>query len=658
MPDINAPLLSTNTEDEQGQNGSSHEENDRTHTTTASYGTILYPYPRHLQPGHFTSLEKVMFFLSSILIILLFLFVGLYARSSQKDDDDVPIIQPTPTHDIPSNDTKTLYCLDSSCIVTAAQILQDVDRALDPCDDFYAYACSQWKESHVLSDAKPRLDRATITTESIYYRLEQLLTRGYTKHHELLPNPDDILDEQLFTKLSDLYASCMYQEPVVIAPLYHLFRTIRPWIPPDRPQVDQGGLNKALRFLADRNIWPLFETTHDRSNEFGWKSWSTIATARRIIEFEKTLAHLAMTAERAKAERWSQARLQTEAPMVNWTLFSSQSTLIVPSTHFVDQLQRHVLSANPRTLHMYFLWRIIWHHLDRLGDGPSSLRLPLDTKLSGVTTRRERREFCIQMIDQSPMGLLLGRYYVLDQQPPRLQNAAKEGVEAMAYTMKQYLKSRVPHLAWIPHDDEQTRQAILNKLDAMVVQVGHSDEIESVLSLAERFSRVRIDQDDFFGNMVRNDEHKARESQGMLHHAIDRHIWKKNPQSTHVSYDRELNKHAFDRIGRRFDEEGLDKGNGWTNESKDRIDRQNECLVKQYDTWGLDGQVMLDDNFADLGGLRAIEEHMIAAEDNRTTTMDLPGLEHWTHHQLVYIQLARLKCSSFMNPTTKKCQVW
>ncbi|KAI8992298.1 hypothetical protein BDB01DRAFT_424931 [Pilobolus umbonatus] len=80
------------------------------------YGSGIYRYPPYLQPGHFSSLEKLMFFLSSILLIILFIFVGLYARSSQDTDSTLP------SPHIPHN--KTQYCLTPDCIMTAAQLLQ------------------------------------------------------------------------------------------------------------------------------------------------------------------------------------------------------------------------------------------------------------------------------------------------------------------------------------------------------------------------------------------------------------------------------------------------------------------------------------------------------------------------------------------------------
>lgn len=71
--------------------------------SVTDYGSGVYRYPLYLQPGQFTSLEKLMFFVSSTLLILLCVFIGLYARSSFQDrwhqpPPTIPLPTATPTH--------------------------------------------------------------------------------------------------------------------------------------------------------------------------------------------------------------------------------------------------------------------------------------------------------------------------------------------------------------------------------------------------------------------------------------------------------------------------------------------------------------------------------------------------------------------------------
>ncbi|KAI8647014.1 hypothetical protein BD408DRAFT_409052 [Parasitella parasitica] len=746
MSDIDAPLIPKRTHDPEdpedyNQEQHSFDEDDEQERRTTDYGTEVYPYPAHLQPGHFTSLEKLFFFLCSLLLILLFVFVGLYARSSQKEDDDPASRMPSPK--TPKNHTKDQsYCLDYSCIITAAHILQDVDRELDPCDDFYAYTCSKWVQSHLIPDVRSRIDAYTMTTDAIHHRLDQILSRDFDrfnpteKEDVFLPSPDRILDRQLFIKLSDFYQSCMNQDAIEeagVAPLYDIFRTIRQLIPLDQP-VHSDNLHNTLAFLSDREIWALFEMKtlpdslhptkpslslsqgqlglphrelyddpeiisvymhvvtslldiifkQDTDNEFGWKTWSTIATARRIVEFEKKLA-LATFTDAQHPERWSVERLQNEAPNIDWQSFIKHHTalpdhILIPTPTFIANYNEALRSSNGRTLQMYLIWRTIWKYLDVMGEELVAPKRKLDAKLSGIEPRAkpERRDTCIELIDHSAMGLLMGRYFVMDHQQQQIAQA-KSKIEEMGHMIVKILQNRVPYLGWVPKDDGTTRNEILTKLQHIEFEIGFSTaepSIHNVISLAEYFGDVVIVKDSFFDNMMRNNKHRVRQTwRSLSQTTVDKHAWKINAQSVDISYNRELNKviipggllqlpyfdpngpqylyfgtigwligheimHGFDTIGRNYNVEGI-FGQWWTNDTIQQLDSQNKCLIDQYNAFGINGERTLDNNFADHGGL------LIEYLDATATTIatKIPGLDPWTEDQLSYIQFARMKCS-------------
>lgn len=48
----------------------------------------------------------------------------------------------------------TEYCVTPACVTVAAAILNAMDQGVDPCSDFYQYACGGWIRSNPLPDDK------------------------------------------------------------------------------------------------------------------------------------------------------------------------------------------------------------------------------------------------------------------------------------------------------------------------------------------------------------------------------------------------------------------------------------------------------------------------------------------------------------------------
>lgn len=47
-------------------------------------------------------------------------------------------------------------CLTESCVITASNLLQQMDRSVDPCKDFYRFTCGGYIDNTVLPEHKTR----------------------------------------------------------------------------------------------------------------------------------------------------------------------------------------------------------------------------------------------------------------------------------------------------------------------------------------------------------------------------------------------------------------------------------------------------------------------------------------------------------------------
>ncbi|CDS10795.1 hypothetical protein LRAMOSA11281 [Lichtheimia ramosa] len=553
----------------------------------------------------------------------------------------------------------------------------------------------------------------------------------------LLPPPDRIIDEQLFQKLQDFQHACMDEETIEqydITPLYDMFRTIRDYLPlkyyytmssPSPPYVH--GLSNALIYLAQHNVWPLFSFhvgadpkdssrpsfsiwqgelglpsheyysnsdilnaysevmeeilsavfSKDDANEFGWKTWSPVATARRIISFEKQLA----TTYHQNMERWSLDQLQKAAPNIDWSIIieallprgtPTPQEILIPSSTFVIELSdRIVQGANTRTLQLYLIWRVLWKYLDALGEEFVAPRRKLDAKLYGVEVRAKppRWQTCLSYADH-PFGFLLGRYLVRRTLDDLAEQQADDLLTSVGYT----LSDRIQSLDWIHEEDKQRFHDKMSHINHLVGYPKSQPDTRSAISLAEYYADAIVNKDSFFDSVKSVNKWHVKQTMGRLSTSVDPNAWDISPQHTEAVYDPLQNKLQvpasilcmpffdiqlpeflnYGQLGAMVGREILHAFNGreWSNATTTAFEAKARCFIQQYSKFTIegehgqiyyvDGEQTLKQNIADNGGLL----HAYLAWKRHVGQNDLPpGLDAWSREQLFFISFARMQCS-------------
>lgn len=90
------------------------------------------------------------------------------------------------------------YCRSISCVHAASTILERINLKVDPCNDFYEYACGTFLEKTHPPDDKNVVDTLSLTAEKL---TEQLLT--------LLSKPTYEGESKLHQLAKETFASCL-----------------------------------------------------------------------------------------------------------------------------------------------------------------------------------------------------------------------------------------------------------------------------------------------------------------------------------------------------------------------------------------------------------------------------------------------------------------
>ena len=89
-------------------------------------------------------------------------------------------------------------CLTPECVQTAASLLGAMDRTVDPCHDFFEFACGSWNKRHVIPE-----DRSSVSTFEVLADQLQIILKT------LLESPKKEDDSQISQESKHLYQSCV-----------------------------------------------------------------------------------------------------------------------------------------------------------------------------------------------------------------------------------------------------------------------------------------------------------------------------------------------------------------------------------------------------------------------------------------------------------------
>jgi len=448
-----------------------------------------------------------------------------------------------------------------------------MDRAVDPCVDFYHYACGNWIKLNPIPADQPRWDvYGKLHTDNLRF-LWGILDEAAK------PAANRSANQQ---KIGDYFASCMDEAAVEKAGA--------------APLAAELDLIGAVQRVSD--LPPLLARLHLESSQssplFGFGSSQDYADSNRVIAFAfsgglglpdrdyyvktdkksqetraRYLEHLAMTfqllgdsAAKAKTEsqavmdietalakasltrvdkrdpykmfhKMNQAEFMKLTPAFDWAAYwkalgiPPQTEINVTEPAFYQEVNKLLETRGMADWKTYLRWHLARDRSPYLSARFVESSFDFYSKyLRGVTQIQPRWRRCVQFIDRD-LGEALGQVFV----EKTFSRDTKARALAMTKEIEKAMQTDLEQLTWM---GPETRKQALAKLHTVVNKIGYPDKWRD-------YSSVSIARGDFVGDVSRSVVFESRRELNKIGKPVDRTEWQITPPTVDAYYDPQMN---------------------------------------------------------------------------------------------------------------------
>ena len=456
-----------------------------------------------------------------------------------------------------------------------------VDKALDPCSDFYKYSCSKWLGANPIPP-----DQVFWGTGSGLQLWNENLLRETLEAAAKASNRSAVQQ-----KIGDYWAACMDESGIEgaglkplqpeldriaalkskkeitseISHLHHLYPGA--WQPADNQsnspffgftgqqdyddaskvvvQIDQGGLslpNRDYYLNTDAKSVEILKKYRAHLQKMFVLAGETEAQAAtdagNVIDLETAMAKAQMDNVKRRDpkninNKMSLAQVRELTPSIDWEVYlktvkaPASEHYIVTSPDFF-RAEEKLLQEHPlEQWQAYLRWQVIHRSAPYLNKALVDENFDFFAHtLAGAEQQQPRWRRCVRAADRD-LGEALGQAYVDRAFPPE----SKARTIQMVHAIEQALSEDIQSLGWM---SPATKQQAIIKLKGIEDKIGYPQHWRD-------YSSVKIARDIYLSNVAQASSFEFERWVAKVGKPVDRGEWTMTPPTINAYYDPQLN---------------------------------------------------------------------------------------------------------------------
>uniref|UniRef100_A0A8C1VD71 Neprilysin n=1 Tax=Cyprinus carpio TaxID=7962 RepID=A0A8C1VD71_CYPCA len=570
--------------------------------------------------------------------------------------------------------------------IVASRLIENMDPMVNPCDNFYQYACGGWLKKNIIPETSSRYSTFDILRDELEVVLKGVLEREKSGSSSSL------------TKAKVLYRSCTNES-----------------------LIENRDGTPLLTMLPDVFEWPIATDDWDTNYGMNWRAEDAIAKLNEkygkqvlisffigtddrdsnahIIHFDQPVLGLSSRDYYVCTGPYEEVRIATDTPedrnnpvllynkmpletlnnnftlefdsrVFNWTLFTNKimdtvgfpitdsEEVIVYAPNYFKRLNPVLAKYTKRDIQNYMVWRFVMNLVVGLSRRYRETRKAFRKAIYGTTAEPAVWRQCAIYVNNN-MENAVGRLYVEEA-------FAGDRKDMMITNIREVFVSNLDDLAWMDAETKKAAEEKVRHIFNSMFQLSYNAEeyFENILKNLEfgqkkrlKKLRVKVNKEEWItGAAVVNAFYSSSRNQIVFPAGILQppffgkgQPWSLNYGGIGMVIGHEIT-HGFDDNGRNFDKDGHLK-DWWTSSSTKKFHELSKCIVDQYGSYSWDlanGQNSLFSVTASQDSSESLRLLFQAYQNyvkKHGKEAPLPGI-NLSHEQLFFLNFAQIWCGT------------